>query len=79
MQANEAKHKGAPLLLGGPSTSPEGGKDRALFAVAPMGLGLLPILINKRNQGLHDKIAGTLVIDDDEASKTLAQLIQESK
>jgi uncharacterized RDD family membrane protein YckC len=43
------------------------------------GLGLLIILRDDRRQGLHDKMAGTLVIEDDEANKSLAELIQESK
>jgi len=38
-----------------------------ILAVLPLGLGLLWIGFDKRKQGWHDKLAGTVVIRDGEA------------
>lgn len=43
-------------------------------ALAPAGLGLLWMLWDRRRQGWHDKLARTLVVDDDDATKPLQQL-----
>ncbi len=45
-----------------------------LLATLPAGLGIFRIGWNRYRQGLHDKLAGTLVIMEDEAGKTLAEL-----
>ena len=37
-----------------------------LIAMAPLGLGLLWILVDRRGQGWHDKIARTLVVRTDD-------------
>ena len=37
-----------------------------LVSALPLGLGFLRIAIDRRKQGWHDKIAGTVVIPDDE-------------
>jgi len=34
------------------------------FAFAPLGLGVLPILLGRRRRGLHDWVAGTAVVND---------------
>ena len=36
-----------------------------------LGLGYLPVLFNERRQGLHDKIARTLVLYEEEAAEQL--------
>lgn len=46
-------------------------------ALAPAGLGLLWMLWDRRRQGWHDKLARTLVVDDDDAAKSLRQLSAE--
>lgn len=48
-----------------------------LLAAIPLGLGLILSVYDRRRQGLHDKIAGTLVIDDDESTKPLSSLLRE--
>ena len=45
-----------------------------LLAVLPAGLGIFRIGWNRRKQGLHDKLAGTVVIMEDEAHLSLAEL-----
>lgn len=47
------------------------------IAAAPAGLGLWWIFWDRRHQGWHDKLARTLVVDDDEANKSLRQLSAE--
>ena len=37
-----------------------------LVSILPLGLGFLWIAIDRRKQGFHDKIAGTVVVDDDD-------------
>jgi len=44
------------------------------ISLIPFGLGILWILWDKRKQGWHDKIAGTVVIIHDEATVPLEQL-----
>jgi uncharacterized RDD family membrane protein YckC len=48
-----------------------------IVSALPFGLGFLWIMLDKRKQGWHDKIAGTVVIIHDEATVPLSQL-QES-
>jgi uncharacterized RDD family membrane protein YckC len=45
-----------------------------MISLIPFGLGFLWILWDKRKQGWHDKIAGTVVILHDEATVPLEQL-----
>jgi uncharacterized RDD family membrane protein YckC len=45
-----------------------------LLAVLPAGLGIMSIGWNRRRQGLHDRLAGTLVVMEDEARLSLAEL-----
>jgi len=45
-----------------------------IISLIPLGLGFLWILWDKRKQGWHDKIAGTVVIIHDEATVPLEQL-----
>lgn len=45
-----------------------------MISLIPLGLGFLWILWDKRKQGWHDKIAGTVVIIHDEATVPLEQL-----
>ena len=45
-----------------------------LLAVLPAGLGIFRIGWNRYRQGLHDKLAGTMVIMADEARIPLAEL-----
>ena len=42
-----------------------------LLSALPLGLGFLWIIIDKKNQGWHDKLASTLVIMQDESLHTL--------
>ncbi len=44
------------------------------ISLIPFGLGFLWVLWDKRKQGWHDKIAGTVVIIHDEATVSLEQL-----
>ncbi len=52
-------------------------------SLLPLGLGFFWIIWDKRKQGFHDKIAGTVVIveshhrENDESQKTLEQLVEE--
>jgi uncharacterized RDD family membrane protein YckC len=46
-----------------------------LLAVLPVGLGIFRIGWNHRKQGLHDKLAGTVVIQEDESRMSLAELV----
>ena len=50
-----------------------------IAAVLPGLLGLLWILWNKRRQGWHDLLAGSVVIREDEALKSLHQLAREAR
>jgi uncharacterized RDD family membrane protein YckC len=50
-----------------------------IAAVLPALLGLLWILWNKRRQGWHDLLAGSVVIREDEALKSLHQLAREAR
>lgn len=43
----------------------------------PLGLGFLWILWDRRKQGFHDKIAGTVVVLEDESRRSLAELEEE--
>ena len=53
------------------------------LTIASFGLGFLWILVDKNNQALHDKFAGTVVVTNgmvdmfDESQKSLRQLISE--
>jgi uncharacterized RDD family membrane protein YckC len=38
-----------------------------ILSILPLGLGFLWILIDKRNQGWHDKLANTVVVMQDES------------
>ena len=44
-----------------------------IFAILPL-LGLLQLSWDKRKRGWHDKLAHTIVIIHDEATRSLAQL-----
>lgn len=46
-----------------------------LLAVLPAGLGVFMIARSRNRQGLHDRLAGTLVILEDEAQTPLAELV----
>jgi len=52
-------------------------------SIIPFGLGFFWIIWDKRKQGFHDKIAGTIVIvethrkEKDESQKSLKQLVDE--
>ncbi|MCF6219241.1 MAG: RDD family protein [Gammaproteobacteria bacterium] len=54
-----------------------------LVSFIPLGLGFLWAIWDKRHQGWHDKLAGTLVLQDhhhplnDESQKSLQQLLKE--
>ncbi len=54
-----------------------------LVSLVPLGLGFLWAIWDKRHQGWHDKLAGTLVLQDhhhalnDESQKNLQQLLKE--
>jgi uncharacterized RDD family membrane protein YckC len=50
-----------------------------IVAVLPGMLGLLWILWNKRRQGWHDLLAGSVVIREDESLKSLHQLTREAR
>jgi uncharacterized RDD family membrane protein YckC len=50
-----------------------------IVAILPVLLGLLWILWNKRRQGWHDLLAGSVVIREDEALKSLHQLAREAR
>jgi uncharacterized RDD family membrane protein YckC len=38
------------------------------LTIVPLLVGLLPVLFDDRRRGVHDMLAGTVVISDDEAS-----------
>jgi len=48
------------------------------LSLLPAGLGFFWILRDQRRQGFHDKLSRTLVIEDDESRKSLAQLLREA-
>jgi len=50
-----------------------------LLAALPAGLGLLRVGWNRNKQGLHDTLAGTLVMLEDDALKSLSQLAREAR
>ena len=50
-----------------------------IVAILPLLLGLLWILWNKRRQGWHDLLAGSVVIREDEALKSVHQLAREAR
>ena len=45
-----------------------------LLSILPLGLGFFWIVWDRRKQGWHDKIAGTVVVVDDVSAMTLDQL-----
>jgi len=45
-----------------------------LLAALPAGLGIFRIAWSHRRQGLHDRLAGTVVVLEDEAGLSLAEL-----
>jgi uncharacterized RDD family membrane protein YckC len=45
-----------------------------LLAVLPAGLGIFRIAWSERKQGLHDRLAGSVVILEDDSRRTLAEL-----
>jgi len=45
-----------------------------LLAALPAGLGIFRIGWNRHRQGLHDKLAGSLVVMEDDSRLTLAEL-----
>lgn len=49
------------------------------LSLLPLGLGFFWVAIDKRRQGFHDKIARTLVIIEDEATRRLEQLQREAE
>jgi uncharacterized RDD family membrane protein YckC len=52
----------------------------ALFISAlPAFLGFLWIARDKRKQGFHDKLAGTVVLIEDESQKSLMELVREAQ
>lgn len=50
-----------------------------VLSVAPAGLGFFWMFWDARRQGWHDKLARTLVVDDDESTKSLADLSAECR
>ncbi len=50
-----------------------------LVSLLPASLGFLWSFWDRRSQGFHDKLSGTVVIVDDESSKPLAQLLEEAR
>ena len=50
-----------------------------IVAVLPVLLGLLWMLWNKRRQGWHDLLAGSVVIREDESLKSVQQLAREAR
>lgn len=49
-----------------------------IVSIVPLGAGFLWVLIDKRRQGFHDKLARTVVIVEDETRKSLTQLEQDA-
>ena len=50
-----------------------------VLAILPGMLGLLWMFWNKRRQGWHDLLAGSLVVREDESLKSLRQLAREAR
>ena len=50
-----------------------------LVSAAPACLGFLWSFWDKRRQGFHDKLSNTIVIEDDESTRSLDQLLEESR
>jgi uncharacterized RDD family membrane protein YckC len=50
-----------------------------IVSFVPLGLGFLWIGWDRRKQGFHDKIAKTVVVRDDESTKTLEELTREAQ
>lgn len=50
-----------------------------VLSAAPVGLGFFWMFWDARRQGWHDKLARTLVVDDDESTKSLADLSAECR
>ena len=46
------------------------------LGLACLGIGVLWILRDPRNQGLHDKLAGSVVVKEDESLMTLDELLR---
>lgn len=62
----------------GPSTGQAVLRYVGYFASAlPLGLGFLWIIWDRRKQGFHDKIAGTVVVLEDISQKSLVELERE--
>lgn len=49
-----------------------------LVSLLPLGFGFIWVAIDKRRQGFHDKLARTLVLIEDEASRGLDELRREA-
>ena len=46
------------------------------LGLACLGVGVLWIIWDPRHQGLHDKLAGSVVVKEDESLKTLDELLE---
>lgn len=49
-----------------------------LLSAAPAFIGFLWTLRDKRRQGFHDKLSHTVVVEDDESTRSLDQLLEET-
>lgn len=47
------------------------------LSALPLGLGFLWVIWDRRHQGWHDKLAGTLVVLEDETQVELSDLLQQ--
>jgi len=47
------------------------------LSALPLGLGFLWVIWDRRHQGWHDKLAGTLVVMEDETQVELSDLLQQ--
>jgi uncharacterized RDD family membrane protein YckC len=47
-----------------------------LLSALPLGLGFFWILWDRRHQGWHDKVAGTLVVMEDDTALELPELLR---
>lgn len=47
-----------------------------VLSALPLGLGFLWIIWDRRHQGWHDKLARTLIVEDDDSRLTLKQLAE---